>query len=269
LSLAAKTVPHGHDDSKPVLESSEMNSDLTTLTVAFKLGDDQINAVVHQKPPATLTMINVHDDENTSVEAGLVNLKQHGGRLIEFVHSGERLVVFYVDGHKYTFDPNRVFSDAGIKATLEKHSAYSHAAHAAIKSFAAEYLRYFALDREPVIIALHNATEGTFSIRSFLPDGEHGSASTETYVSPRRDKYDFFYVTDQRFYDYLKARDFNVTMQDNKNAPDDGSLSVYFARKGIPYLNIEAEVSHLASQIELVNVAREMVAKFIPQVEKP
>jgi hypothetical protein len=188
--------------------------------------------------------------------------------LIEFVHSGERLVVFHTGGQKYSFDPNRIFSDAGIKATLEKHSGYSPAAHAAIKSFATEYLQYFALEKEPVIIALHNATEGTFSVKSFLPNGEHGSASTETYVSPQRNKYDFFYVTDKRFYDYLKARDFNVTLQDNQNAPDDGSLSVYFARKGIPYLNIEAEVNHLSSQIEMVKVAREMVDQLIPHAEK-
>ena len=264
-----KTVPHGQDNPKAVLESSEMTADSAKQTVVFKLGNDKIHAVVHQKPPATLTMINVHHDESTSVEAGVANLNRQGGRLIELVHSGARLVVFHLDGQKYTFDPNRIFSDAGIKATLEKHSAWSPAAQAAIKSFAAEYLACFALDQEPVIIALHNTTDGFFSIKSYLADGEHGPAATETYVSPHRDQFDFFYATDKRFYDYLKARDFNVTLQDNKNAPDDGSLSVHFARKGIPYLNIEAEMGHLSNQIEMVNVEREMVAEIIPQSQKP
>jgi hypothetical protein len=241
-----------------------MNPDPAKLTVAFKLGDDQIHAVVHQKPPGAPTLLNVHHDETTSVAAGLTNLNQRGGRLIEFVHPGGRLMMFNLDGQKYFIDPNRIFSDAGIKATLEKYSTWSRPAQAAVKSFAAEYLKYFALDQEPVIIALHNVTDGVFSINSFLPDGEHGAASTETCVSPRRDKFDFFYATDRRFYDRLKARDFNVTLQDNKNAPDDGSLSVYFARKGIPYLNIEAEMGHLAQQIEMVNVAREIVDQIFP-----
>jgi hypothetical protein len=263
-----KNVPRGQDDSKPVLESSEMTPDSAKLTVAFKLGDDKIHVVAHQKAPATLTMVNVHHDESTSVEAGLANLNQQGGRLIEFVHSGARLVVFHLDGQKYGFDPNRVFSDAGIKATLEKHSVWSPAAQAAIKDFTAEYLKYFALDEEPVIIALHNTTDGIFSIKSYLPEGIYGSAAAETWVSPHHSPFDFFYTTDKRFYDYLKARDFNVTLQDNKNAPDDGSLSVHFARKGIPYLNIEAEMSHLSVQIEMVNAARGMVDKIIPRPTK-
>jgi hypothetical protein len=245
-----------------------MISPITKLAVPLKLGDNTINAVVHQKAPVALTMLNVHDDEDTSVEAGLTNVRQHGGRVIEFVHTGERLITFNLGGTKYTFDPNRIFSEAGIKATLEKHSTWTPAAHAAIKAFAAEYMSHFALDREPAIITLHNATEGTFSILSFLPDGEHGAASAHTHVSPRRDKFDFFFVTEQRFFDYLKARDFNVTVQDNQNTPDDGSLSIYFARKGIPYVNIEAEVRNLPGQIEMVQVAREMFEKFIPQLQK-
>jgi hypothetical protein len=243
-----------------------MTSPITKLVVPLKLGDGTINAVVHQKLPTTLTMVNVHDDEDTSVEAGLANIRQHGGRVIEFAHSGERLITFDLGSVKYTFDPNRIFSEAGIKATLEKHSKWTPAAHAAINAFAAEYMKHFELDREPAIIALHNATEGTFSILSFLPDGQHGAASAHTYVSPRRDKFDFFFVTEQRFFGYLKARDFNVTVQDNQNTPDDGSLSIYFARKGIPYVNIEAEIRNLPGQIEMVQVAREMFEKFIPQL---
>ena len=35
-----------------------------------------------------------------------------------------------------------------------------------------------------------------------------------------------------------------------------------FARKGIPYLNIEADVSHLDEQTEMVRVAREMIVEL-------
>src|SRR5579859_195135 len=111
---------------------------------------------MHQNCDPWPTMVNVHDDENTSVAAGLTNIDQFGGRLIELVHSGERLVTFNIAGEKFAFDPNRIFSDAGIEDTLKKQSHYSKPAHAAIKSFAAQYLNYFTLDREPVIIALHN-----------------------------------------------------------------------------------------------------------------
>lgn len=226
---------------------------------AFKIGDDHIHAVVHQKQSPLPTMISVHDDENTSVEAGRKNIEHHGGRLIELVHSGERLIKFNLNGQKYAFDPNRIFSDAGIVATLKKHSTYSEAAHAAIKSFAMQYLEHFALDKEPVIIALHNTADGIFSIEGFASKGNLSSDAAAAHVSPRRSKFDFFYVTETTFYDFLKDREFNVVLQDNAQVSEDGSLSVYFARKGIPYINVEAEINHLASQVEMLDVVREML----------
>jgi hypothetical protein len=227
--------------------------------IAFPLGDGVIHAMVHQYRSSAPVMINVHDDEDTSVAAGLKHIEKSGGRLIELTHASERLVTFHVAGRAYTFDPNRIFSDAGITATLKKHSSYSPDAHAAIRQFANEYLRRFALEQEPVIIALHNTVDGTFSIESFAPNGQYAAESAATHASPHRNKFDFYYVTDARFFDFLKRRDFNVVLQNNAAVTDDGSLSVHFSRRGIPYVNIEAEINHLAEQIEMVEVAREMI----------
>ncbi len=226
---------------------------------AFKLGDAQVEAVVHQHKSATPTMLNVHDDEDTSVAAGKANIAVYGGRVIELAHSGERLITFGINGVKYSFDPNRIFSDAGITETLKKHSAYSAEAHAEIKAFAAEYLRQFALDQEPVIIALHNTVDGIFSVESFKSGGYLGSDAAAAHVSKRRNKFDFFYVTENGHFDFLKQRDFNVVLQDNERVAEDGSLSVYFARKGVPYINVEAEMRHLQNQIEMLKVTREMI----------
>ena len=234
------------------------------MKITFPLGDDQIHVVVHQRGAPWPTMVNIHDDENTSVEAGLANINRLGGRLIELVHSGERLVTFHADGERFSFDPNRIFSDTGIEDTLTKESHYSKPAHAAIKSFAASYLGQFALDREPAIIALHNTVDGIFSVESFVPSGYLGSNAALVHVSAKRSKFDFFYVTEQTFYNYLVKRDFNVVLQDNTNVTDDGSMSVHFSRKSIPYINIEAKMGHLQNQIEMVNAAREMLGELQP-----
>jgi len=230
------------------------------LKVAFKLGDGQVHAVTHGRESARPVMIHVHDDETTAVEAGRVHVAAHGGRLIRLAHSGQRLVSFRLGGREYAFDPNRMFSDAGIMTTLENHSTYSAAAHGEIKSLATRFLERFTLDREPVIIALHNIVEGRFSVESFAGTGYLREAAAITHISPRRSKFDFFYVTTPAFYDYLAARDFNVVLQDNARAPDDGSLSIYFARKGIPYLNVEAEMRHLPEQIAMLKTVAEMLA---------
>ncbi len=229
---------------------------------SFKVGDTIIHAKVFQRGDSSLTMINVHDDENTSVLAGKVVVKESGGRLVELVHSGQRFVEYNLDGQTYRFDPNRIFSDEGIRVTLSRRSNYSEAAHRVVKKFAESFIGQFGFDREPVIVALHNTDGHGLTINSYRADGDKSSASATLHASSRRSPGDFFYVTDRRFFDYLKARDFNVTLQDDAHVPDDGSASVYFARKGIPYLNIEADVNHLEDQTEMVRVAREMIVEL-------
>lgn len=233
-----------------------------TTSVPFQIGNTTIHAQVYQHPAPGPTYLNVHDDENTSVIAGKKILAKTGGRLIELHHSGHRHVVFQLDSQTYRFDPNRIFSPAGVRATLERTKNHSDAAQQTIEAFTARFLETFALDREPVIIALHNTGGGGLSINSYLATGDKPTTASVTHISTNRFAGDFFYVTDRRFFDYLKERDFNVTLQDDANVPDDGSASVYFARKGIPYINVEADVSHLKEQIEMVRVVREMVNHF-------
>lgn len=233
-----------------------------TMKIPFKIGSSVVTAEVLQRGEPVPTMLNVHDDEDTSVAAGQVIIEQTGGRLIALSHSGKRHVRFSLDGARYAFDPNRIFSDAGIRQTLAAHSQWSEPAHHAVKKFAAQYLEHFALDREPVILALHNTVDGTYSVRSYLPGAEHAAAAARIHVSEQRSPFDFFYVTDPRFFDHLTQHNFNVILQDNAAVPDDGSLSVHFARKGIPYLNIEAEMGHLNAQIDMVRAAREMLGEL-------
>jgi hypothetical protein len=233
-----------------------------TANVPFHIGNTTVHAHVFQHSKPGPTYINVHDDENTSVLAGKKILTQTGGRLIELAHSGKRLVSFEQDGQTYRFDPNRIFSPVGVRATLERTGNHSQAAQRAVESFATHFLETFALAREPVIIALHNTGGGGLSINSYLATGDKPTTARAVHVSTNHFAGDFFYVTDRRFFDYLKARDFNVTLQDDANVPDDGSASVYFARKGIPYVNVEADNSHLDEQIKMVRTAREMVEHF-------
>ena len=197
---------------------------------AWQLGETTVRAVVHQRHRSRPTFLNVHDDEDTSVTAGLANLAEFGGRIIELVHTGERLISFHLAGHFYQFDPNRIFSEAGITATLERHSRYSPEAHETIRAFAQDYLARFQLNEEPLIISLHNATPGPFSVRSFLPGEYLARDAAAVAVSPQCDKYDFIFVTEPAHFEYLKARDLNVVLQDNERVTDDNSLSVHFAR---------------------------------------
>jgi hypothetical protein len=233
-----------------------------TATVPFQIGSTTVHAHLFQRDQPGPTYLNVHEDENTSVIAGKKILAQTGGRLIELVHSGKRQVAFELDGQTYRFDPNRIFSPVGVRATLERGRSFSEAAQRAIEAFTTNLVETFALDQEPVIIALHNTDGSGLSIQSYLKDGDKPTTACAVHVSTNRFAGDFFYVTDRRFFDYLMVRDFNVTLQDDANVPDDGSASVYFARKGISYVNVEADMKHLTEQIEMVRVAHEMVVSL-------
>jgi hypothetical protein len=229
------------------------------IRMKLSIGETNASVLVFQHRKPSPTFINVHDDENTSVEAGKAVIEETSGRLIELAHSGKRHLRFTIDGKSYAVDPNRIFSESGIRSTLERQGDYSPEAHQAVKQFALQLLERFALPKEPVIVALHNTVDGNYSIESYRPGAQHAAAASDLHISPNRSRYDFFYVTDRRFFNYLKARDFNVIFQDNSDVPDDGSLSVYFATKGIPYLNIEAQLGQLDRQIEMVRAARQML----------
>jgi len=225
----------------------------------FTLGATTIHAKVLQHGHPLPTMVNLHDDENTSVRAGRVVVLESGGRLIELAHSGRRRVDFLLDGMLLNFDPNRIFSDEGIRATLTRGGKYSVQAHEVVARFARQFLERHGLDREPVIVALHNTDGRGLTINTYLSGQQKDRAGAAVHVSARRAAGDFFYVTDARFFGYLKAREFNVVLQDDSRVPDDGSLSVYFARKGIPYINVEANVNHFEEQVEMVRAATEML----------
>lgn len=234
-----------------------------TTAIPFTIGNAVVRAEVLQCGPPRPTLINVHDDENTSVEAGQVVIRQTGGRLIELAHGGKRRVSFEMEGERFSFDPNRIFSQDGIRQTLDRAGNDSLAAQKTVQQFATALIDRFGLDQEPVIIALHNTGRGGLAITSYLPDGDRSATAAAVHVGQPNQPGDFFYVTDRRFFDYLKHRGYNVILQDNARVTDDGSLSVYFALKNIPYLNIEAAHGHLQEQTEMVRCAVAMVNQII------
>ena len=69
---------------------SQAPGETVPMKVPFKIGNAIVTAEVFQRGKPWPTMINVHDDENTSVAAGKIIIEQSGGRLIELSHGGRR-----------------------------------------------------------------------------------------------------------------------------------------------------------------------------------
>ncbi len=219
---------------------------------SLALPSAQFEIVVHQSGKSPWVLCNLHDDENTSVRAGLQLIERHAGRLVEIRHSGERNCSFQIGDARYVFDPNRIFTPVGIRQTLSDLSQWDEPAQQAVASFAESVLAYYDLDSCRVVIALHNNTDGRYSAVNYLPTHDLAADAAAVAIDRGRDTDDFFFVTDRRLFEALKQARMNVVLQDNQRVTDDGSLSVYCGQRGIPYVNVEAQHEHGEQQVNML-----------------
>lgn len=213
-------------------------------TVNYKLGDTTVKIVISGN--GGWTMVALHENESTSVRVA----KATGGRLVELKHTGRREVHFTLNRKKYSVDPNRIFTDTGIRKSLKP---YSPEGHKAVQGLATELLKNI---RGRAIVALHNNTNGgDLSITSYKRGGKYARDASQVHVNPAHDPDDFFFVTNKWVFDLLKSGNYNVALQSG-SVTDDGSLSVYCARQGIIYVNVEAESGHSSQQAQMLKAIR-------------
>ena len=122
----------------------------------------------------------------------------------------------------------------------------------AVEEFTTELLRIYALDTVDAVVALHNNADCNYSATQYLDGQELARDAADVHLEDGQDADDFFFVTEKRFFEALRARRFNVVLQDNRSVTDDGSLSVYCGQHGIPYVNVEAQDGHLQAQKTMI-----------------
>jgi hypothetical protein len=171
-------------------------------------------------------------------------------------HTGERNVEFMLDDSTYIFDPNRIFTDIGVAATLDTLGAYSDSAHALVRTFGETLVRLYDLDNLDVAVTVHNNGESEYSALSYTPGREYAADASAANVIEGSDPDDFFFITDEALYEALRGSTYNVVLQDNSLVTDDGSLSVYCGQRGIAYVNVEAQHGHLDVQIRMIDYLR-------------
>ncbi|HEX8384988.1 MAG TPA: hypothetical protein VF576_02335, partial [Rubricoccaceae bacterium] len=237
------------------------DTSVSVVTTGLRVGETAVEVRVTERPcvRACWSALVVHDDEDTAVEAALAVVRRDGGRLVELRHAGTRNLTFQLGGEAFTVDPNRIFTDAGRARTLAALSRDTPAARAAGAAFADALLAVYG---EPsVVVALHNNTEANYSAASYGPGGADAGEAADVALVPEADPDDFVFVTTRPLFDAVAASGANAVLQDNAAATDDGSLSVWAAQNGRPYVNVEAQHGHLAEQVRLVGALRGWVAE--------
>lgn len=203
------------------------------------MGENTIPIILTQYGEAKSPVcINLHDNEYTAVLAARIVLEQTGGLLIKFNNNRQRLVRFRLRGRQYAFDPNGIFSRAGIEKTLKENGSSSAAAIIEIEKFATRILELIPAENT-CLVALHNNNPAGYSVNSYLAGGEKAADAKLVYKNEKEDPDDIFLTTDSTIYSKMAAKSFNSIWQDNVKAKKDGSLSVYFGEIAKCYVNVE------------------------------
>lgn len=229
--------------------SQSMASDKTTgnryipksTSIFQQLGDRNVEIKIEQYGDVSdLVFINVHDDESTSVNAAKALMETNGGLFIKIENDHKRNIKFKLEGRIYTFDPNQIFSRAGIIRSLAIFGKPGDKAIAEIEKLAVRILQLIP-EQTSCIIALHNNTDGNFSVLSYTAGMEREKDTKALYINPQEDPDDIFLTTDSSLFYSLAAKQYNIILQDNNMVNKDGSLSVYFGERNVCYLNCETQ----------------------------
>lgn len=224
---------------------------MKTEQLSFEIGNEVVYLLISIWGDSKVVYINLHENEQTSVVAGREVLSKNSGILIELRSKGERLISFTSGDQVFTFDPNRIFSSAGIRSTLTEYSMYDPDAERDIASLAAAVTKTI-LDYQPVlIVALHNTT-GDYAIDNYVKGGKLENDMADIFVNPGMNNTELFFTTDQEAFNIIKEGAYNVVLQNNNAVTDDGSLSVYCAANGLRYINSEALHGHKNEQLEMI-----------------
>lgn len=215
-----------------------------------RLGDTTVVIKQFQRTATSKSknFVHVHQNETTALSAALITIRENGGSVLTLQHPGGRNIVFHLQKKRYEFDPNRIFTDIGIKKTLTTFGNYSLKAHAAVKVLANKILN--SLPQHGKIIAVHN--NESYSLHNYLPGHANAHDARKIHIDTQHYYRNFYLVTQKWDFLRLKKLHFNSVLQ-AKLAPDDGSLSVYLAARD--YVNVEAGYDQLKAQIHMLHYA--------------
>ncbi len=225
-------------------------------TITQKLGDKTVSIKVTQYGNTVNNCcINLHDDESTAVQAARAILEQKGGILIRIENNSQRMVSFSYRGISYTFDPNRIFSRRGIQLTLRSKGKVTIEAMDEVEKFANRLLQLIP-DSASCVIALHNNTDGDYSVKTYQAGGTRQADAKRVYADSWQDIDDITLTTDEKLFNSMSGFGYNSILQDNVKVLRDGSLSVYYGEQNKRYINIE-------TQYGKTNQYKEMLSKLL------
>jgi len=230
-------------------------------TIQLPLSGTDVRVLIFGNDSSEVLLYNMHDNENTSALAGRIISQKYKGEYFELIHNGKRNISFLMGEDSIHIDPNRIYTDTGVWLQLQKNKITDTVAYQLVAAWRDSVLSLLNIKDRSLVIALHNNTEENYSFKSYLPDREYEKEARSFYKGFTPDYDDFFFVTDHSILHALIAGQYNVVLQANETMTDDGSLSVYCAKLGIPYVNVEAQHGHIWRQMYMLIFALQQLSE--------
>jgi len=227
------------------------SSKLSHMTHTFVLEEEKVWVNIYEGPRPGLTFVNLHDNENTSAEAAKVYIRSHGGRLVELIHGRGREVVIRRHGILNRFDPNRMFTENGLRQTLDYFHNLSNENIAIATDFAQKLAGIINVGKAKAIISVHNNTPGKLTIKDFQPGQWYGDDAREVFINPAEHPDDFFFTNSPTVFRALRTLRYNAALM-AVDPPDRGTLGNYVNNSAGIYILVEAEHGHLDRQIRML-----------------
>ena len=191
-------------------------------------------------------------DEKTAELLIRKHLKKNNGTAY-LIDNVEREVV--ING--YIIDPNRIFTNDGVKQNIIKlnnniSKSELNKTIELINKDRDEFFEKISPPKGGLLIALHNNIR-EYSIENEIPLSTEVSLKKNSHP----DHHNFFICTNRDDYNLLKESPFNVVLQDKQIEYDDGSLSWFALRKNIRFINIETRLGYLSTQSKMLKYINE------------
>jgi hypothetical protein len=231
----------------------------------FYLGEDSLVLRMHREGIGAKSFVFFapHEDERAAAQTALAWIRNQGGHFLELKNTGlgetqSRYVTFVYKGYRIEMDPNRMFtSDRELLARQVRNRWRKPpwwkalwVSERQVVAYAVDQMQALAqavaemLEGYDYVIAVHNNWSNkpeSYNLSSYFdPCSEEGKNAVKYYYSGDMRVSEFFLVTREFLFDWIRDARMNVVWQVPCPA-DDGSFSVYAARKGMLYINCEVQ----------------------------
>src|SRR3989344_3845011 len=235
------------------LASPAVGAELTVDDKHVFLGDTSITLRVYSKGGGP-TFIRVHQNETDAGIVGQRIVAELGGRFTDIVHTGERNITFTMSGHRFSIDPNRIFTKEAVEKAVRPNAKYDvMSIRTQIASFASAVLELVGVRRP--LIALHNNRGGLFRLATYQKGGLMYRDGKTFAHEGKTGRHNFVIVTKRELADKFVELGVSVVYQPLAADVNDGSLSYRYGRDGVAYVNVETLFGQRDLQMRLAGEA--------------